>query len=160
MNFGGAIFYKINNNFTNNTLINNEITFNKAEIMGGGIYTANSNYQLLFDFKNTIIKNNMINSYYNDYASKPSYLVLNTKINNNVYNITSGDYFPLNFTLYDGFDNPFIDYTKYYSSSSLKVLLVDINYDNNFESDGIILKENVGSFINGKKKYKLKNMYH
>lgn len=151
MDFGGALFYKMSNTYIS-TVINNEISFNKAEIMGGGVYSANTNYQS-FNIKNLSVYNNTINSFINNYSSKPSYLVLNNKLNSNTINIIPGESFSLNFTLYDAFNNPFIDFTKYYSSITLRVLLQDYYYnsdDNNLFSN-VNLTGNFGSFRNGKK---------
>ncbi|ORX57107.1 hypothetical protein BCR36DRAFT_395258 [Piromyces finnis] len=156
LNFGGAIFYNLNSPYSINAN-NNNFTSNEAEIMGGGIFCSNFNCLSISKLNNIILKNNKINSYINNYSSRPSYLGLNTSLNNNIINITTGDLLSLKFTLYDIFNNTYIDYTKYYSSLTLKVLLIEKNniLDNHGSNEknkiysNVSLIGNVGWFIDG-----------
>jgi len=156
--FGGAIY----SNFTKLYLANvnnNIITYNKAEIMGGGIFSPNSVNKTSFNINKVTIENNTVDSLDNNYSSNPYYINLDTPLNNNIINIMSGDRFPLSFTLYDEFHNIIKDNTKYYSSSLiLKIILMTKNndeyeYDDCDECDDnqkIHLINNIGSFTNGK----------
>ena len=99
----------------------------------------------------------------NDYTSKPSYVTINTPIKNNFYNITSGGYISLSFSLYDEFDNVVIDGSKYYSSILLKAFLIKKNETNEGSNKEYLSKQkdyiltgNVGSFISGNIILKLK----
>ncbi|OUM69480.1 hypothetical protein PIROE2DRAFT_2569 [Piromyces sp. E2] len=152
-NFGGAVYSNFKNFYISNSL-NNTITDNEAGIMGGGVYFHQYINKKIFNLENIQIENNTVNSYINNYTSKPSYIKLNTTLNidnDNIINITTGDRFPLNFTLFDNFDNIIEDITKYYSSITLKVTLDE---DNSNEDDTILyyLKGNIGSFVKGKSK--------
>lgn len=146
-NFGGAIY----SNFTKFHLAivnNNKIIYNKADIMGGGIYSPNSVNKTSFNVNKVTIKNNTAGSLDDNYSSKPYYINLDTPLNNNIINIMSGDRFPLSFTLYDEFHNTIKDNTKYYSSLILKVMLNPKNNDYN-ENQKHQLINNIGSFTNG-----------
>eukprot|EP00833_Pecoramyces_ruminatium_P004015 jgi/Orpsp1_1/1178047/evm.model.c7180000063848.1 len=156
LNFGGAIYYKFNKVYSVVTN-NNDIVYNEAGIMGGGIYTPEIIDKKLFDIGNCNIKNNTVNSYENNYTSKPAYIKLNTTLNNNIYNINSGDYFPLTFTLHDEFDNIINDNTMYYSLMSLMITLKEENnkiFDEEEDSSNLnknyYLTGNTGTFVNGK----------
>jgi len=138
---------------------NNKIIYNKAGIMGGGIFSPNSVNKTSFNVNKVIIINNTADSLDDNYSSKPYYINLDTPLNNNIINIMSGDLFPLSFTLYDEFHNIVKDNTKYYSSLVLKVILIpknNVEYDkyddhNKYEdvSQKIHLINNIGSFTNG-----------
>jgi len=165
-----------NNNFTENIAINeggaiyldyskfylaqpknNKIAFNKAGIMGGGIYSLYSDDKKnIFSEENFNMINNTVESNISNIESKPSYIALDS--NKYFYNITSGEYIPLTFTMYDQFNNTLKDYSEYYSSITLKVKLQkEKEENNNFDYDYDTLKENIdyklsgniGSFING-----------
>lgn len=133
--------------------INNTIINNSAGISGGGIYSSNFFDKYLIDHTNNISKDNIVNKYENNYASKPSYITLNTTINNNEIEIYSGDYLPLSFILYDLYDNIVEDTTKYYSSLILKLSLKSYNSRNNDDDEKnnnkVELNGNVGVFSNG-----------
>ncbi|ORX56025.1 hypothetical protein BCR36DRAFT_346553, partial [Piromyces finnis] len=148
-NFGGAIYSK----YTQMELAvfkKNEITFNEAGIMGGGIYIENSVNKNLMNLNDSIIENNTVNSYINNFTSKPSYILLNTTLNDNI-SIITGDYFPLNFTLFDEFDNLIEDITKYYSSMTLKVSMIEKeNNMKNLDKISFKMMGNIGSFIKGR----------
>ncbi|KAG4094011.1 hypothetical protein H8356DRAFT_947657 [Neocallimastix lanati (nom. inval.)] len=173
-NFGGAIYSKFSKLYLA-TSENNIIINNKAGIMGGGIYSPNLiKYNVLNINNNCTIKNNTINSFENNYASKPSYILLkslsNPELNNiNVddyinnsknkpdkykFNITSGDHLPLSFFLYDEFNNIVNDITKYYSSLVLKLTVTPSTNLDKEETSRInnlysYLSGNIGSFLNG-----------
>jgi len=147
--------------------------------MGGGIYSPNLiKYNVLNINNNCTIKNNTINSFENNYASKPSYILLkslsNPELNNiNVddyinnsknkpdkykFNITSGDHLPLSFFLYDEFNNIVNDITKYYSSLVLKLTVTPSTNLDKEETSRInnlysYLSGNIGSFLNGNKNF-------
>jgi len=162
-NFGGAIFAQFE---SNKQIIckNNEIMYNKAGIMGGGLFSPK-----LIDIKNNKNKNNNNNdiipfrfvnntvaSIINNYTSKPSYIALETPLNNNLINITTGEFFPLNFTLRDVYDNVMVDITKYYSSITIKISINEVNnisddkYTYNLNNNQIYsLSGNIGSFLYG-----------
>ncbi|OUM63122.1 hypothetical protein PIROE2DRAFT_61476 [Piromyces sp. E2] len=151
--FGGAIYSKYNQLYMASAQ-NNNITNNKSGIMGAGIYSPNYVNKNLFDISNCHFENNLVNSFKDNYSSEPAYITLNTTINNeNIINV--GDYFPLNFYLYDEFNNIFNDITKHYSLMSLRLILKtndnNENLSNNRNSvNNYYLTGNVGSFINGK----------
>ncbi|OUM65923.1 hypothetical protein PIROE2DRAFT_6994 [Piromyces sp. E2] len=155
VNFGGAIYSEFNK-FYLATSRNNIIIENKAGVMGGGIFSLNLVHENLFNLSNCQISNNTVNSFVNDYTSRPSYITLNDKKINSV-NITSGGHLPLEFTLYDEFDNIIFDVTKYYSSLSIKVVLTNEEFfldDNNEDDDSFFnrnfyLVDNVCSFSQG-----------
>jgi len=123
--------------------------------LGGGIFSPYQVDKNLFNLNNTLIANNTINSYIDNYSSRPSYISLNTTIDVNDNHIITGDYFPLNFTLFDEFNNLIEDITKYYSSMTLKVFMVenstDNDNDNNYEEKSTVFKMtgNVGTFLKG-----------
>ncbi|OUM69523.1 hypothetical protein PIROE2DRAFT_2621 [Piromyces sp. E2] len=157
-NFGGALYLELNNKYKTNSN-NNTIIYNKAGIMGGGIYFSEFIDKDMFNMNDFTFVNNTSNSYIDDYTSKPTYILLKTKLNSNTVNITTGDYFPLLFGLYDEFDKPFIDITKYYSSLTLKVTL-EPKYNISVEEKESYVNEikknseynllgNIGLFING-----------
>ncbi|OUM68061.1 hypothetical protein PIROE2DRAFT_4345, partial [Piromyces sp. E2] len=162
-NFGGAIY----SNYNQLGLAiskDNQIIFNEAGIMGGGVYSPNEINKNLFNFDNSLIENNTVSSYINNYTSEPSYILLNTTLNKNKNNIITGDYFPLNFTLFDEFNNLVEDITKYYSSITFKVLMIEKNsIENDIIKDDFSNKlasykitGNIGSFMKGK--CELKNL--
>jgi len=158
-NFGGAIYSQLNNVSAKN----NNFTFNAAGINGGGIYTENFAITNISDEKYFYLKDNVVDSVENDYSSKPSYITLNTTLSKkekqNYYSvdIIPGDYLPLKFTLYDVYDKILKDTTKFYSSITLKVLLINNNNDNDYDetnywnstSTSTSLLGNIGSFVNG-----------
>jgi hypothetical protein len=150
-NFGGGIYAKFSKLHLVDA-INNKITFNKAGIMGAGIYTSHFSSKFSNNTQDFIFTNNTINSSINDYSSKPSYISLDTKLSKNPINIITGDYFPLSFTMYDEYDNIINDVTKYYSNIMLKVSIqskiANINHKNNTLNTKI--SGNISSFINGK----------
>ncbi|ORY07419.1 hypothetical protein LY90DRAFT_519117 [Neocallimastix californiae] len=118
--FGGAIYSEYSKFYLADSK-NNLITFNKAGIMGGGIYSPKYIDKTIFDLSNNIIENNTINSFIDNYTSKPSYILLNTIFEDDTINIITGEYISLVFTLYDEFDNIVNDITKFYSSITLKI---------------------------------------
>jgi len=158
--FGGAIFIfmefddKYNIQFENNTLL-----LNTAGIMGGGLYSHNLNLNTLF--QKNIFVNNTVNSYINNYTSRPYYITIDTNFTNNKKSIITGEYLPLKFSLYDEYDNIIFDITKYYSSLILKATLNindnnndDDDYDEDDDDDDDVSKKyhligNIGSFSNG-----------
>ncbi|ORX50769.1 hypothetical protein BCR36DRAFT_397449 [Piromyces finnis] len=125
-NFGGAIYSEYSNLYLAKTE-NNSIIYNSAGIIGGGIYSPFSINKNLFDINSFEIGNNTISGYINDYASKPSYITLNKKLDIKNKELRPGDYLPLIFTLYDEFDQLYNDIIKYYSMLSLNLDLVEIN---------------------------------
>ncbi|OUM62264.1 hypothetical protein PIROE2DRAFT_11522 [Piromyces sp. E2] len=144
--FGGAIYldiYEINSM----NVENNNITFNKAGINGGGYYIPFIMNNNLNNIQSFHFLNNSIDSLKNDYSSEPSYITLNTELIDNFVNLNSGDYLPLSFTLYDVFGQIFQDITKYYSSITLILSLIDKNSKlrDDYNSDEfVILKGNTG----------------
>jgi len=153
--FGGAIYLNVDNVYLT-TNKNNTICGNTAGILGGGMYSNSLNKYLIIT--NWTMNNNTINMYYpNDYNSKPAYILLNTELKDNAISITTGDYFPLKFILYDSFDNVLNDTIKYFSFITLKISLEKdtiSNYDeyNNDNDDSSLeykLTGNIGSFLNG-----------
>ncbi|KAG4092818.1 hypothetical protein H8356DRAFT_950126 [Neocallimastix lanati (nom. inval.)] len=146
--FGGAIYSEYSKFYLADSK-NNLITFNKAGIMGGGIYSPKYVDKTIFDLSNNIIENNTINSFIDNYTSKPSYILLNTIFEDDTINIITGEYISLVFTLYDEFDNIVNDITKFYSSITLKLTLTnEYEYDQN--NLNYIINGNICSFINGK----------
>ncbi|OUM59259.1 hypothetical protein PIROE2DRAFT_63897 [Piromyces sp. E2] len=137
--FGGAIYSKYQKlGFA--TVNNNKFTYNEAGFFGGGVYSPNSIHKTLFDVSKVEFKNNSVNSFIDNYSSKPSYILMNSNNYNKTISVNTGEYIPLKFSLYDEFDNIVTDITKYYSMMTLK-LEVD-------KVDVIYLLGNTGSFIN------------
>jgi len=135
--FGGAIYYEFENlKFSSMESRNNSITLNTAEINGGGIYAHNPSYEKkVIDISQSQIRNNYVDSYENNYSSRPFYISLNEAINNDSLNITSGDYLPLRFSLLDKYNNVIVDIPKYYSSIMLKITLIEKKNENDEEYD-------------------------
>jgi len=131
---------------------------NEADIMGELGYSPKFTNRTLFKLENNIIRG-FENSTKYIITSKPAYIVLNTSlINKNT--IITGETYPIQFSLYDEYDHIYIDESKYYSSLTIKMILIEknnmnIEYDEDiYESDENRYKlvDNVCSFINGKKK--------
>jgi len=131
--FGGALYadYK---SLYNETASNNTISNNSSKVMGAGIFAQAWFDKNQFNVNNNIIYNNTINSYHNDYTSKPSYITLDTKLNFPLI-LNSGDHFPLVFSLYDKYDNIIEDITKYYSSITIKIILQPKYEDNYYDEE-------------------------
>jgi len=155
-NFGGAVYFKLLNNY-NTTIIDNNVISNAADISGGGMYSVNNQFKNDFILKNNNnFLNNTVNSYKSDYTSKPYSIGLNENyINQRNFNIITGDYLSIGFNLYDIYDKVIEDITEYYSSISLKLLLEPLNYNefyfnvnDNFNSYYHLLG-NICSFSNG-----------
>jgi len=132
---------------------NNTISYNKAGIDGGGIYSSNIVNKNLFDINQFEFINNTVNSFKNEYSSLPYYIVLNTKMENNSIKISSGDYLPLSFSLYDEYNNILEDMAKYYSIALKISLYYEDNKDNSSTSDKIILNGNREVFVKGILRY-------
>jgi len=128
------------------------------------MYSPSLVHKNLFNISDCHIFNNTVNSYVNDFTSQPSYIkldTLNLNINKkNSINITTGDHLPLKFTLYDEFENIIYDISKYYSSLSVKVVLIEKEFymSDNYEYDDTIyeydkrnyyLLDSICSFTNG-----------
>ncbi|OUM62833.1 hypothetical protein PIROE2DRAFT_61621 [Piromyces sp. E2] len=143
-NFGGAIYSEFDQLHLAVTS-NNNITYNKAGIIGAGLFTPSLVQRNLFNVKNDNIANNTVNSYINNYSTKPSYIMLNTTSKEGTFNITSGDYLPLKYLLYDEYNSVVEDITKYYSEIFLRI---ELKYDE--ESTRIHLFGNTCSFNNGR----------
>ncbi|ORX45341.1 hypothetical protein BCR36DRAFT_358228, partial [Piromyces finnis] len=145
-NFGGAVYSKFNNTYISNSY-NNSIINNNAGISGGGIYSSG---KTIVNLNKLSISNNTAHSYVSDYASKPSYILLNNTITSKITNIITGDYISLKFLLYDEYDNILEDISKYYSSLNIKSKLVEINdvYDDDPKKK-IKLKGNICYFSKG-----------
>jgi len=156
-NFGGAVYSKYNQLYLTNAN-NNTIIYNSAGVMGGGIFSPNSINKNMFNLNQWTFVNNTVNAYENNYSTHPAYINLETKIDNNTIDITTGNYFPLYFTLCDEYNNAVDDKTKYYSSLTIKLSLIE-KYDE--EEDMIdddiedpnelyyYVVGNIGTFING-----------
>ncbi|ORY47563.1 hypothetical protein LY90DRAFT_10045 [Neocallimastix californiae] len=145
-NFGGAIYYELNHEYSFK-IENNEVLFNEAGILGGGVYSANSLNKFLFKGRVYQIRNNTVNSYLNNFSTKPSYIKLNTEIPNNTINLITGEYLSLHFTIYDGYNTVVEDITRYFSSLTLKIVLEETNKTN--EDAIYALKGNTGTFTKG-----------
>ncbi|ORX53821.1 hypothetical protein BCR36DRAFT_21384 [Piromyces finnis] len=63
----------------------------------------------------------------------------------------SGSYLPISFLIYDSYENIIHDHYHYYSYIYIKVLVEKIKYTNSNDDNNkkLILKENIGSFLNG-----------
>jgi len=152
-NFGGAIYSNYNKLYLASSL-NNTISYNTAKSMGGGIYVLNSVTTNIFDMKNWTIYNNTVNSYIDNYSSNPAYLILDPNIPKTELSIVSGNFLPLNFTLYDHFNKTIVDISRYYSSLELHLTLkseseINGKMSNEKEDSTPILIENTGAFLNG-----------
>jgi len=152
-NFGGAIYSTFNKLYLTNS-VNNSIIENNAGIMGGGVYTPNLKDQNMFDITKFLIENNKVNTHINDYSTKPYSISLNSSIENNKYEIISGDSISLKFSLLDEYENLIEDITKYYTSLTLKLILKNINKDDDDDDESYLFKDyrmmgNIGTFIYG-----------
>ncbi|OUM70113.1 hypothetical protein PIROE2DRAFT_1794, partial [Piromyces sp. E2] len=153
-NFGGAIYSEFSYLYLA-TSKNNEITYNDAGIMGGGIFSPQNVKKTIFNMDNFKIENNTVNFYINNHTSNPTYIALNTELTNENLNIVTGDHFPLEFTLYDEYYNIVEDITRYYSSMTLKLTLEEENPNQNYEDNenknsiNYKLIGNIGSFVKG-----------
>ncbi|ORX46842.1 hypothetical protein BCR36DRAFT_356203 [Piromyces finnis] len=154
-NFGGAIYFD-NYKKTQFYSKKNEFSFNEAGIMGGGIFSKEAIENNLFNI-NTI--NNTVSNVLSNISTKPSYITLNITHSDETLHVVTGEYFPLIFNLYNGYDEILTDVNKYYSFITLKVELkvkdkeefYSINNEKNEDafSNEYILEGNSGSFING-----------
>ncbi|OUM66936.1 hypothetical protein PIROE2DRAFT_5796, partial [Piromyces sp. E2] len=117
--FGGAIYSEYNKLYLALSY-NNKFLFNKAGNMGGAIFSPHSVDKNLFNLTDDIFENNSVLSNKDDYNSKPAYITLNTKLYNDI-SINVGDYFPLEFSLYNEFNDLSTDIAKYYSLLTLKL---------------------------------------
>ncbi|ORX64425.1 hypothetical protein BCR32DRAFT_273116 [Anaeromyces robustus] len=154
--FGGGLYINFYSVISPN-IKDNHINSNKAGALGGGIYIPKlNNNKYLLHPQNEII-NNTVNTLDSNVATKPTYITLETKLNNNLINITTGNIYPLEFKLKDEFGNLIEDISNYYSSLSLTLNLKDINDnkgDSNFNDTNnndktFELYGNVCSFIKG-----------
>jgi len=153
-NFGGAIYSEFSKLYLASSN-NNTIIENRAGIMGGGLYSPSSIHKNLFNFNNSKIENNYVYSYSNNFSSKPSYIVLDTEINENI-EIVSGGNLSLLFYLYDEFNNTVYDVSNFYRELSIKVILIEknkfLNINEEYENDksNYHILSNICSFNNGK----------
>jgi len=134
-NFGGAIYSEYSQLYKAKT-VNNSIINNKAGVIGGGVYSPFAISKNLFNINSYEVLNNTANGLINNYASRPMYIVLNTKLDETVNEIRSGDYFPLTFTLFDEFDKIYVDIIKYYSLFNINLDLTpkyDLEDDYDYE---------------------------
>ncbi|OUM65922.1 hypothetical protein PIROE2DRAFT_6993 [Piromyces sp. E2] len=151
-NFGGAIYSEFSKLHLASSK-DNIIMYNKAGIMGGGLYSPSSVSKNLFNLNDNNIKNNSVFSFNSDYSSKPSYITLNTTIEKDI-EIVSGGNLSLLFYLYDEFNNIVYDITKFYRDLSVKVKLIEKeqfmkeNLDINDEEINYYLLSNICSFNN------------
>jgi len=173
-NFGGAVYSHYDRNQLQFTAKDNELIYNEAGIMGGGLYSLeaiNKNVSL----EGLKFENNTVNSINDNYSTKPSYIKLNMLQNQNNFRITTGKYFPLNFSLHDEYDNIVVDNSNYYFSITIKVELIEkdkkkshknneinkVNDSNEIKEENAedtkkevikkyIVEGNSASFINGK----------
>ncbi|ORX58410.1 hypothetical protein BCR36DRAFT_343580 [Piromyces finnis] len=149
--FGGAIY----SDFSKLYLVsskNNSFIYNNSGVRGGGIYLLSTIDKDLFNLKNSYFNNNSVSNLIDDFSTRPSYIVLNTNRKDEILNIDSQVYFPLTFTLYDGFGNIFTDVNKYfYTILTLKLEIKKINENNeNYEDDeNYYIIGNTGTFVNG-----------
>lgn len=145
-NFGGALYIDFDK-FDLLSIKNNEIFNNNADIMGGGLFSFNLNKT--FNSNDMYIYNNTANSLNNDYSSKPSLILLQTELTEKNLNITSGKHLPLLFYLYDEYGNFINDISNFYSDISIKIVLEEVNDENNIEKEYLNLFGNECTFING-----------
>jgi len=146
--FGGAIYSEFDRlNISNSN--DNVINYNSAGILGGGIFVSESTNKNLFHLNGFSFTNNTVESYSNDYTTKPSKIKLISNINDNVY---SSGIIKLTFELYDEYNQILYDYANFYSSLLLKLNIkspieveddIDNNKNNNF------LEGNICSFSKG-----------
>ncbi|OUM56157.1 hypothetical protein PIROE2DRAFT_19370, partial [Piromyces sp. E2] len=139
--FGGAIYSEYSKLYLAEAE-NNKITENKASIMGGGVYTPYSVNLTMFNLKSEELKDNTVDNYLNNRESYPAYIKLNINTDN-LITVTTGELFPMNFSLYNYYDDIFVDKSKYYSMILLKVVLVSEEDVNHIFSK---VNGNVGSF--------------
>jgi len=147
--FGGAIYSEYNRIYLAKIKKNN-VKNNKSDILGSGIYTSDQYDNKTIDINGFIFKNN-------DYTSKPAYISLDTKLNDNLKNVYVGDYFPLVFSLNDEYGKVINDITKHYSVMTLK-LEIELKTNKtsttiNKSSANYYLLENICTFIEGNNIY-------
>jgi len=148
--FGGAIYTEFTkfNKTHYNTFENNTLSYNTAGVMGGGLYSSQITNITSLKPEEWNFIHNTVNLHLNEYTTKPSYLTLDTPFNKKVVLIT-GDVLPINFTLYDSYNNVVQDITKYYSSMTLRITLEKINNLNDKKEKNYKLLENTRQLLNG-----------
>ncbi|ORX49040.1 hypothetical protein BCR36DRAFT_413035 [Piromyces finnis] len=150
--FGGAIYTEYDELVSSFT-VNNTVANNDADIIGGGIFISNSSKMRLLDMNKWNINNNTVNARINNYFTRPAYIKLNSSIYKNEIKITTGDHLPLNFILYDEYDQPIEDETEYYSTILIKLSLIPITNNDKELIDDVHNKYNlignVGTYVNG-----------
>lgn len=150
-NYGGAIYSEIYTPFSSiSSSKENEFQNNKAGVLGGAIYTQNSREYNILDIEQNSFINNTANDYANNYNSKPSYILLNSTFDEWDDRITSGDYLPMMFVLYDEYDN-IMEINDYYYNIIMKATL-EKKYKQKGGSPIIetyYLTGNMASFISG-----------
>jgi len=156
-NFGGAIYSDYDMLYLSE-IMENEIKFNNARIMGGGTFLSKMVKESLSKITNIDFSNNTVNSYINNYTSKPFYITLNSTLDDSSTSITSGQHLQLEFYLYDEYDNIIEDITKYYYSINLRITIEEKdteifnNDDDDDKNSNYYLIGNIGSFVKGKNK--------
>lgn len=136
-NFGGAIYSEYGKLYMAKSK-NNTISFNKAGIMGGGVYSPKNVDKNLFinNFSDYTFYNNTVNYHNSDYTSKLSYILLETNLTEGVPEITSGSYFPLVFSLHDEFGSIVEDAGKFYSGLIIKLYVKEkYSYSDGFYNE-------------------------
>eukprot|EP00833_Pecoramyces_ruminatium_P000891 jgi/Orpsp1_1/1174923/evm.model.c7180000051977.1 len=117
--FGGAIYNDI---YRFNTLRIKETYFIKnSAYIGGAIYTNFNNISVLNDYINdnkSKFINNISESHGNDYGTRPYKIICTTNSTNEV-TVASGDEIPVEFIIYDAFNQKIIDNLKLYSNIAI-----------------------------------------
>jgi len=140
--FGGSIFVNYTN-FKNVNMYNLEFTENYA-YAGGAIYINYfDNKNILLNTENIIYTNNSAESYGNDYATQP--YIIKSKEKNERKELFSGDSLPLEFELYDNFDQQIKDVSKIYSNIIINVVL---DKENEYNDDDINMLQDNSCFFN------------
>jgi len=149
--FGGAIYSEYNK-ISLAKIKDNTVLFNKAGVMGAGIYSSDPYDSKIINIDGFKLENNTVSSLTDNYTTKPAYISLNTTLSNNLSIINSGNYFPLSFSLHDEYGQIIVDITKHYSIITFK-LAIKLNADDELNIDDIsdfYLLGNTCTFIKGK----------
>jgi len=143
---GGAIYSEYNK-ISLAKVKSNTVLYNKAGVIGAGIYTSDPYDNKTIDINGFKFEKNTVNSLIDNYTTKPAYISLNTTLKDNSRNINAGNYYPLIFSLHDEYGQIIVDITKHYSIMSLK-LKIKLKSDDSIIDNSYLLG-NTCTFIKG-----------
>jgi len=144
--FGGAIYI----DHINKLLINDtKFIKNHAGVSGGAFYSVTNSFNEIINETSIETSSNKADSYGMDFSSIPYYVYLENYNDIIKHNYRSGEYIPLNFTLYDKYNHIVNDELKYFSDIAIKVE-VSLNDEETEKLKSLSkVSGNIGSFIHG-----------